>query len=102
MQVLKTLIQRSPPEHKIITPSDINSIDSLDIRHKLLCIITAFDLLSGQGMKDNYPFMILMPYRRGVEYRFARFHQQPLRANSSFLNVAMHRTKSFGAVRQHV
>ncbi len=43
LQVLKGLIERDT------TPGDEESTDEIFIHHRLLCIITAFDLLSGQG-----------------------------------------------------
>lgn len=49
MQVLKGLIMRESDE----VDSDAGELHSLghntDIQHRLLCIVTAFELLSGQG-----------------------------------------------------
>lgn len=47
MQVLKDLI--SQEAHHASNPTDEPSNDTKAIRHRLLCIATAFELLSGQG-----------------------------------------------------
>ncbi|KAK0459691.1 nucleolar complex-associated protein-domain-containing protein [Desarmillaria tabescens] len=47
LQVLKGLIERDT------MPADEESTDEIFIHHRLLCIITAFDLLSGQGEALN-------------------------------------------------
>jgi nucleolar complex protein 3 len=50
MKVLKELISR---ESEDVQDDDgtVTSVpkDTKDIRHRLLCIVTAFELLSGQG-----------------------------------------------------
>ncbi|KAG7452549.1 nucleolar complex-associated protein 3 [Guyanagaster necrorhizus] len=47
LRVLKGLIERDT------TPADEEGADEIFIHHRLLCIITAFDLLSGQGEALN-------------------------------------------------
>lgn len=47
MKVLKDLMLRESIKSE---DSDPSSFDSQDIQHQLLCVSTAFELLSGQGM----------------------------------------------------
>lgn len=52
MQVLKDLIQREgPPEDHSDEPERlvVDATSTIDIQYRLLCIVTAFELLSGQG-----------------------------------------------------
>jgi nucleolar complex protein 3 len=49
--VLKDLISREPEDASNVTDWKIpdSSVDTRDVQHRLLCIVTAFELLSGQG-----------------------------------------------------
>lgn len=50
MQVLKNLILRDHGEESFGVPDPSSArVDFHNIQHRLLCIITAFELLSGQG-----------------------------------------------------
>lgn len=50
MQVLRGLITReSTDEDNSDAPDEQSSEYATDIQHRLLCIVTAFELLSGQG-----------------------------------------------------
>lgn len=50
MQVLRNLITRdSDGEDDFDSPDSHSSDYALDVQHRLLCIVTAFELLSGQG-----------------------------------------------------
>ncbi|KAG1905689.1 nucleolar complex-associated protein-domain-containing protein [Suillus fuscotomentosus] len=54
MQVLKDLILRDAPEEDPSADSESFRVDATtDIQHRLLCIVTAFELLSGQGEALN-------------------------------------------------
>ncbi|KAG2349941.1 nucleolar complex-associated protein 3 [Suillus weaverae] len=54
MQVLKDLILRDAPEENPSDDSEPFGVDATTaIRHRLLCIVTAFELLSGQGEALN-------------------------------------------------
>lgn len=50
MQVLKDLILREAPKQDASDNPEPFGIDATtDIQYRLLCIVTAFELLSGQG-----------------------------------------------------
>lgn len=49
MQVLKELITCTSWENEEDPVELMGSQDNLLVRHKLLCIVTAFELLTGQG-----------------------------------------------------
>ncbi|KAG0707802.1 nucleolar complex-associated protein-domain-containing protein [Suillus ampliporus] len=54
MQVLKDLITREAPGQDPTDNSERFGVDATtDIQHRLLCIVTAFELLSGQGESLN-------------------------------------------------
>ncbi|KAG2132483.1 nucleolar complex-associated protein-domain-containing protein [Suillus bovinus] len=54
MQVLKDLILRDAPEEGPSDDSESFGADTTsDVQHRLLCIVTAFELLSGQGEALN-------------------------------------------------
>jgi hypothetical protein len=75
MQVLKDLI--SQESHDASDPTQVLSNDTRVIHRRLLCIATAFELLSGQGVLISP----VVDYdhsstdgRRSPEYRSDRFH----------------------------
>jgi nucleolar complex protein 3 len=49
MQVLKDLILREAPDTSDSDPERFGVDATTDIQYRLLCIVTAFELLSGQG-----------------------------------------------------
>ncbi|RDB21336.1 Nucleolar complex protein 3 [Hypsizygus marmoreus] len=54
MKVLKELISRESNEDDDVTGgTNESSTEARDVRHRLLCIVTAFELLSGQGEALN-------------------------------------------------
>lgn len=54
LQVLKDLILRDAPGENPSNDSETFAVDATtDIQHRLLCIVTAFELLSGQGEALN-------------------------------------------------
>jgi nucleolar complex protein 3 len=75
MQVLKDLI--SQESYDASGPTQVLSNDTRIIHHRLLCIATAFELLSGQGAM--IPSIVDYDHssvdgRRSLEYRSDRFH----------------------------
>lgn len=54
----------------------------VSLRERLLCIVTAFELLSGQGAFDHSDFFKSSnrprPHRRSAQHRSLRLHRRPL------------------------
>ena len=49
MTVLKDLMHRKSESEEDFTPAGSEPAEIQEIQHQLLCIVTAFELLSGQG-----------------------------------------------------
>lgn len=73
LATLRTLILRdatddNEDEDETDEPPAVDEVES--IRHRLMCIVTAFELLSGQGMCSDYAFpspVLMFDSRRSID-----------------------------------
>ena len=61
MQVLKEQMTREPHVRLDDAPGTVQGSHAVDVQHHLLCIVTAYELLSGQGPWTFYVFPELLP-----------------------------------------
>lgn len=94
MQVLKDLVTRAPSgkdaHDSIDAETSTDLLGDQEIKYRLQCIVTAFELLSGQGKEapSGSAHYLILKSRRSAEHRPARLRQSSLRSHPSNIPAA--------------
>lgn len=91
--VLKDIIMKAGADGSIEEDEEVESHIDIDerLRLQLHCIVTAYELLTGQGSVRIWPRQVmysLLYYRGGVESRARRLHKSSVQDDSSSWSVS--------------